>query len=156
MSDDTRRVLALDLALGATGVCLPDGRAFEIRTPTKLNTYRRISQLGREVVDLIAAHGVHEVWIEDYAPNSLGRMSTIRAAELQGPIRIHLTEQRIPWATVVPSHLKRWATGNGTAKKAEMIEAASQRGAVWTCTDNEADAFLLRLYALEQAPAVAL
>lgn len=151
-----RRILGVDFSLGSTGVCTPDGTPLTISTPAKLNTYRRITSICRQVVDLITEHHVGEVWIEDYAPNSLGRMSTIRAAELQGPFRVHLTEHRIPFSVVAPTTLKKWATGSGGAKKADMIDAAVARGAVWTVNDDEADAFLLRLYGLDSAPAVAL
>jgi Holliday junction resolvasome RuvABC endonuclease subunit len=45
--------------------------------------------------------------------------------------------------------LKKWATGKGNAKKAEMIEAARDHTGLDITDDNEADAVLLALYAAE-------
>jgi len=55
-------------------------------------------------------------------------------------------------AELMPVHsntLKKWATGSGRAGKPEMENAARQRG-FDPQDDNEADAILLREYAVEQ------
>jgi Holliday junction resolvasome RuvABC endonuclease subunit len=51
--------------------------------------------------------------------------------------------------------LKKWATGSGSAKKPDMIEAAVRLSGIIPEDDNHADAVLLALYAAhEVAPEV--
>jgi Holliday junction resolvasome RuvABC endonuclease subunit len=51
-----------------------------------------------------------------------------------------------------PSTLKKWATGNGNAKKPEMIAAARRRFNCAVQDDNEADALLILAWALAGRP----
>lgn len=61
------------------------------------------------------------------------------------------------WVEVLPSVLKKWATGKGNADKAAMVRAARSRlpedcgaGGIDLKDDNEADALLLALYGAQE------
>jgi len=64
-------------------------------------------------------------------------------------------ENEVPYVVVPPVSLKKFATGNASAEKEDMVEAAKRAGFV-TSDDNQADAFFLsqiaRCYHLELAP----
>ena len=53
------------------------------------------------------------------------------------------------YETLSPSQVKKYATGSGTAKKEQMIEAAYNRWNV-QLTDNEADAAWVAEYGRNQ------
>lgn len=55
----------------------------------------------------------------------------------------------IEHATVYPSTLKKWTTGKGNAKKADMLAAVSDRWLAVT-DDNQADAIALLYHALAE------
>lgn len=58
-------------------------------------------------------------------------------------------EHNIETMPVHATSLKKWATGNGRASKADMVQAAKARG--WSpADDNEADAALLLEYTLSE------
>lgn len=55
-----------------------------------------------------------------------GDMS-VRLGEIHGPIKHWLFSQRIPYADVNNMHVKQYATGNGGAKKPEVLAAVIAR-----------------------------
>jgi crossover junction endodeoxyribonuclease RuvC len=61
-------------------------------------------------------------------------------------------ELGIDHTPVGPSTLKKWATGNGNAQKAEMIAAARRRFGCEVEDDNEADALLILGWSLAGRP----
>jgi len=60
------------------------------------------------------------------------------------------TEQRFTIQKVHPGTLKKFATGNGHAKKEQMIEACHVRFGYTPADDNEADALLLLQYQIQK------
>lgn len=145
-----RRVMGIDLALGRTGLALPDGTTLNV-TPTGAG-YRKIADLALTVLAIVDTAKPDLVVLEDYAPNSLGTNSTIRSAEAGGVVRTHLTLRHHDWRTVAPNTLKKYATGNGRATKEEMVTRAIELGAAATITHDEADAYFLRRYGIELMP----
>jgi len=142
--------MGLDLALGGTGIALPDGTTLRHRPQGPDNVgYRRHADIALTVLAIIGTAKPDLVVVEDYAPHSIGINSTIAAGELQGVIRVHFTLRRIAWRAVPPSTLKKYATGRGTATKPEMVAAAIEAGARPGLSHDEADAWHLRRYGLE-------
>ena len=135
------RILGLDISLTKTGAATASGTTYTIKGgkgDERLNTlFREVSQL---------AHDHHLAIIEDLPTHA---MSAGLTGQAQGVARLALWRARVPYVTVPPSVLKKWATGKGNAKKPEMIKAALEVAGgvdpkVWTPTDDEADAYLLR------------
>lgn len=144
-------VLGLDLSCSRSGVAAPTGRTLSI-APRTTDIGPRLHLVAGAVAKVVRAYRPQLAVIEDYAPNSRGRLSTIRLAELGGAVRMMLHELDVPFVTVGPGQLKRWATGNGNATDDRMIAAARAAGAD-PANDDEADAYLLRavaLHALDQ------
>lgn len=137
------RVLGLDLSLTATGVCLPDGSTFTIKTKTKDGDGRLL-----QIVDVLelAFSDVHLAVIEDlpthgYSAGTLGMV--------QGVVRSALMRAGVPYALVVPATLKKFATDRGNADKTGMAIAALKRVNREFADDNQCDAFWLRAAGLE-------
>lgn len=132
------RVLGLDLSLTATGVCLPDGSTFTIKTRTK-DGDRRLLHISQSIVDVLA--DVHFAVVEDLPTHAHGAGIT---GMVQGVVRTRLLENGIPYALVVPATLKKFATGKGNADKTGMAIAALKRAQREFPDDNQCDAAWLR------------
>lgn len=63
---------------------------------------------------------------------------------VQGVIRLALQGGCIPYALVVPSTLKKAATGDGRAKKPDMLAAYTAATGLVNKDDNQIDAYYLR------------
>lgn len=156
------RVVGLDLSLTATGIADSDGSVGTIKT--KLRGCERLAWIAEQVanaIDSAADSWVGGAWplvvIEDYAFSRADAHSH-QVGELGGVIRLQLHEAEVPWVAVVPSSLKKYATGKGNANKAAMLQAAWQRLGYEGTDDNEADALWLRAMGLDALghPLVAL
>lgn len=146
------QVLGLDLSLSSTGVALPDGSTVRVRPrPASLRGPQRLTNLWLGIREAIGPWRPQLVVIEDYAPGSIGLSGKLANAELRGVVvqRLSLALPDASFAPIRPNTLKRWATGNGAAKKPAMMAAAARRGWADTGCDDEADAFLLRALGLQ-------
>lgn len=71
-------------------------------------------------------------------------------AHLMGIAMAVCERHNVAYASVSPKSLKKWATGNGNAKKPAMIAASRERcPGVEIKDDNQSDAVLLALWGLE-------
>src|SRR6056300_1091110 len=91
----------------------------EYDTPIK-----RFSQISDWVFDILkdTFHKQQEVFIEGYSFGSKGQ-GIFQIAENCGILKYRLQENKIPYDTVVPSVVKKGATGKGNADKDMMYEA---------------------------------
>lgn len=134
----TPRILALDLSLTRTGVCL-DGPTHCIPA-ANLRGMERIDHIVRQVQAL--ARGADLVVIEGYSFGSKGR-SVFDVAELGGCVRFLLHRLGVPYVDVPPATLKKYASGKGNAPKDAMIASAIRRFGFPGSDNNEADSYLL-------------
>jgi Holliday junction resolvasome RuvABC endonuclease subunit len=135
------KIMGLDLSITATGVCLPDGTTYTIKTKT-VDRDRRITIIrDRIAMDL---WGVDLVVLEDF-PARLQAAAAKAIGITHGAIRALLLDFGVPYVVVPPSSLKFYATGNGNADKAAMILAAYKRGDREFTDDNQCDAWWLHL-----------
>jgi Holliday junction resolvasome RuvABC endonuclease subunit len=155
------RIAGIDASLKATGLALPDLTFATISPAPSLTGYRRHRSVVQRILVALTDTGVELAIFEDYAQHSPGALALIRAAELQGILRTELTDQGIPFATVPPLTLKKYATDNGRATKDELFDAARAAiGRTWDperlpINNDEADAYWLRALGvgiLERAP----
>lgn len=163
-------IAGLDLSTKTIGYAGPDGtvRSISPRTGAE-EPARRLHELARELERSLRVFPPRPrlIVVEGYSLASPGRLSLVRLGELGGVVRLRLFELEIAYVEIPPSSLKRYATGNGSAEKPAMIEAALELGARFsrpvtgnekTDPHDEADAFLLRhlgraAYSLEELPA---
>ncbi|MEV6836804.1 hypothetical protein AB0N17_20230 [Streptomyces sp. NPDC051133] len=114
------RVIGLDLSLRSTGVCLPDGTTYRIRTRDK-DGDRRLVHIRSDIRDDLAEWQPHLVVIEDLPIHAKASGIT---GMVHGVVRCELADADVPYAYVVPATLKKYATDNGNADKREMAAAA--------------------------------
>jgi crossover junction endodeoxyribonuclease RuvC len=141
------QLVGLDLALNSTGYAHVDRTLETIRPARGLDGYDRHYDVAERVLRAIAKDRPDVVLLEGYAPHMPGAIATIRSAELGGIVRAAMQRHGVTWLEVAPSTLKRWATGNGNARKPAMTSRAVELGARLSkpTADDEADAFLLKL-----------
>lgn len=137
------KVAGLDLSLARTGICYPDGTTSTTKVrPASMKGGPRLVQILEQLDPLFLTYP-DLVVIEDYSPGSIGIAGKLANAELHGCVLHRCALNGVPVAKVRPSALKRWATGNGSADKLQMVAAALEAG--WDGdTHDEADAFHLR------------
>lgn len=135
--------MGLDLSLTRTGVAFePVGE--EVRSEL-IPTTGRIGvrlKLIRDAVKayLYKARLVELVLIEGHLNHSY---SAGTVGMVHGAVRVLLQDEGIPYATIPPTSLKRYATGRGNADKAAMILAAYKRSGREFIDDNQCDAWWL-------------
>lgn len=138
---------AFDLSLTATGwaTATDDGPvAFGVLSPPRqMGGVVRLAWLRDQILDRVGSppFDVDLVVLEGYAfarPNQAHQLG-----ELGGVVRLALFEAGIRWLAVPPAVLKKFATGRGNAKKAEVLTEAVRRLHYGGSNDNEADALWL-------------
>ncbi|MCF3101480.1 hypothetical protein IPZ58_07790 [Streptomyces roseoverticillatus] len=140
------RVAGLDISLTGTGIATAGGTT---RVPTR--GHRKDSLVARRNrIKLIADVVVTEVGNVDLAavegPVSYSQPggSTWDRAGLWWQIVDRLIGRDIPVAVIPPTCRAKYATGNGGARKAAVLEAAQRRYGAILASDDEADALILR------------
>ncbi|MFE4691222.1 hypothetical protein ACFRH6_14330 [Streptomyces sp. NPDC056749] len=137
------RVIGLDLSLTSTGVCLPDGSTFRIKTRQK-DGDRRLLAIRDGVRSALAAHRPHLAVVEDLPKHAMAAGIT---AKVHGIVLGELLDARVPYAYVVPATLKSYACDHGNADKARMAAAAYLAAGVEFSDDkggDQCDAWWLR------------
>lgn len=147
----TIRVLGVDPSLAATGLALASPR----------DTYRTISpHAGADDVPrrLYELQVLFENWLEALQNRNAidvavvetvslhgigGPLVVLRLGQLSGVFLAACSRYSIPVVEVNSSSLKKYATGNGSATKPDMMKAAKNLGG-HPSNDNEADAFFLK------------
>jgi Holliday junction resolvasome RuvABC endonuclease subunit len=132
-------ILALDLSLTGTGVCLPDGSTTTIKT-ANLRGPERLRYIRDQVRDYTYLD-IKVCIIEGYSYGSAQGACNI--GELGGVIRVLLFERDIPIVEIAPKSRAKYATGNGNADKGLVIQHASMRAGRIFDDDNQADAWWL-------------
>lgn len=138
------RVVGLDLSLTATGIAWCDGSTYTVKP--KQSGDRRLLEIGQEIAIAIDGRSIDLVVIEDLPTHAKSAGIT---GMVHGAARVLLFRLRVPYVTVPPASLKKFATGRGNAGKPEMAVALFKRFALELPDDNQVDAFWLRAAGLE-------
>ncbi|WP_431980054.1 hypothetical protein [Streptomyces qinglanensis] len=137
------RVIGLDLSLTSTGVALPDGTTYRIRTRAK-DGDRRLLHIRGAIRHDLAAHRPHLAVVEDLPRHAMGAGVT---AMVHGIVRAELLAADVPYAVVVPATLKAFACDHGRAEKQQLAAAAFLVAGVEFADDkggDQCDAWWLR------------
>lgn len=148
----TLKVLGLDLSITKTGLAhTVEGAACThlVKTRDKGGDTRLL-----EIRKAIREHapGAELALIE--APTARSASSVITGM-VHGVVRAELIELGIPYGTLMPNSLKKYATGKGTGDKIPMAIAALKRAGREFEDDNQCDAWWLWVAAMDhlgQAP----
>lgn len=143
--------LGIDQSLTGTGLCLlsPQGNVVTSATITTAGRRDgdRLAFIKRGVASLLA--GVTGAAVEGYSYNSTGHVFEL--GEIGGVVKVLLVEHAIPYISVPPVLVKKFATGNSHADKRAMMSAAAARRGAAFADDDQADAFFLAHIALAYA-----
>lgn len=146
------RVLGLDLSMTATGVCLPDGTTYTIKTKPADRDRRLqhiVTEISARLADRDGGLDVDLAVIEEAPPGLKG--PAIKAIHMvHGAVRLWMNDFDIPYTEVNPSTLKVYATGNKGADKIAMAMAAYKRAGIEFADDNQCDAWWLRTAGLDR------
>ena len=141
------RVLALDLSITATGVCLADGTTTTIKTNQK-DGDRRLQFIVDRITVAADGRDCDLVVIEEAPPGLKG--PAIKAIHMvHGAVRLRLIDLGKPYVTVNPTTLKAYATGSTSADKTAMAMAAFKRAGREFADSDQCDAWWLRAAALD-------
>lgn len=134
--------LGVDQSLNATGVCRMDdeGKVTTVATvdPKGARDGERLLFVKRAIA--AAASGVKFAALEGYSYDSVGRVFEL--GEIGGVVKVLLLESGIEYVVVPPVLVKKFATGNASASKEDMMSRAREAGCV-IADDNQADAYFL-------------
>lgn len=134
-------VLGLDLSMTGTGVAFTSADATPITTLVKTKEKdgdARLVQIRNTILEL--APGADFALIEAPTPRSF---TSVISGMVHGVVREALIELGIPYGTVLPATLKKYATGKGTGDKVPMAVEAFKRAGVEFADDNQCDAWWL-------------
>lgn len=118
--DGGLRVIGLDLSLTSTGVALPDGTTYRIKTRSG-DGDARLLVIRDNLRAALAEHQPHLAVVEDLPTHAKGSGIT---GMVHGVARSELVAAGVPYALVVPATLKCFACDNGRAEKPELAAAA--------------------------------
>lgn len=146
MAAFTPLVLGIDPSLSATGICYPDGTFKVCRGEAQLGDLR-LGIIYEDVDYACLAYKPDLAVIEDLPTHANGAGLT---GMVQGVVRLALMQHGVPYVKVVPSTLKKYATGNGRADKSDLRMALYQRTGIDERNDNLVDAWWLRHMGLDR------
>lgn len=142
------QVLGLDLALTCTGVALPDGSTYRLRTRPREGD-RRLLVIRDEIRAVLNKYAVDLVVLEDLPWAAHGAGVT---AMVHGVVKVELLAADVPYALIAPATLKSYACDNGRAEKDWMAAAAFLHAGVEFADDrggDQCDAWWLRAAGLD-------
>lgn len=135
------RVIGIDPSLTATGIAFADGSLETISTRPK-DKDRRLSVIHTELEFVAALGGSTAIAvIEDLPKHAMAAGIT---GMVQGVTRLALIDAEIPYVTIPPATLKKFATGKGNADKAMMRAKWLEFTGEDNADDNQVDAAFLR------------
>lgn len=123
----------------ATGIAWCDGSTYTVKT--KQAGDRRLLEICQEIGIAVDGRDITLVVIEDLPTHAHSAGIT---GMVHGAARAYLLRLKVPYVTVPPATLKKFATGRGNAGKPEMAVSLFKRLGRELPDDNQVDAFWLR------------
>lgn len=136
------KIISLDLALGGTGVAFPDQTSYLLRNPGKIPAgVPRLAWYRDALTNILWELKPDVVAFENYAFSQVN--AAHKVGEFGGVMRLVCHDVKIPFVLVSAGTIKKFATGNGAAKKPEMVSAMTHKLGRQLKTEDEADALAL-------------
>lgn len=138
---DYPRVVGLDLSITATGICDVWGDCITVGGKAA-DGDKRLERIADSVdAEVRYQEFADLVVIEDVPTHAKAAGIT---AMVHGAVRLRLLGLEVPYVTVPPATLKKYATNKGNANKTEMALALYKRTGLELDDDNQVDAWWLR------------
>jgi len=120
------RSVGLDIATNL-GLALVEGNECKGKSLSfpKQKGFARLQLIASEVERILLVWQPELVMVEGYGFGN--RFTLVTLAEVGTVVRVVLNNLKLPWLEVAPTTLKKWATGNGAAKKDQMAAAAKKQ-----------------------------
>ena len=137
----TKTIIGIDYSLTSPAVCINNGALMFFYLTNKkkwigqqsediigyehkewTDPIQRFKNISDFVFDVINQTYLPQIFIEGYSFGSKGQ-GLFQIAENCGILKYRLQEENLPYSTVVPSVVKKGATGKGNADKDMMYEA---------------------------------
>jgi hypothetical protein len=133
-------VLALDIATRTGYFSLHEAGVWNFTESKRRNGNKMHGAFRAMLLAYMRRYGIRQVVAEDVSVNchfyDLRRLAELRGILLEVCDELDLPEPEF----VNPATLKKWATGDGHADKAQMIAACKSRYGIVPVDDNAADA----------------
>ena len=134
------QVLALDIATRTGYFSLHEAGVWNFTESKRRNGNKMHGAFRAMLLAYMRRYGIRQVVAEDVSVNrhfyDLRRLAELRGILLEVCDELDLHEPEF----VNPATLKKWATGDGHADKAQMIAACKSRYGIVPVDDNAADA----------------
>ena len=143
------RVMGIDLSLVETGLCLLDGGDLVWKMLVKsqpdqsVKEIERIQKIARTVTGYIDTYKPDLIVIEGLSYGSKNTTSLCQLAKLNFSIEIYCHQMGHHYLIIAPTHLKKFVTGKGNAKKEVMLMKILKRYGLEFENNNLADAYAL-------------
>jgi crossover junction endodeoxyribonuclease RuvC len=102
---------------------------------------KRLNLIAQSVGSLLKEHVPKIVVIEGLGFNN--QFTKVEMAQVGSIIRMECWRLKLSWWEVPPTVLKKWTTGNGSAKKSQMAEHVKARWGFVSSSDDVIDAYAL-------------
>lgn len=143
---EKQHVLGIDLATHCGYYCVHESGTWNFTEGKRRNDNKQHLALKETLTGFILKHGIRRIVAEDVSVNN-HFFDMRKLAEFRGILLCVCDELNLPEPEFInPKVLKKFATGNGNAGKAEMMQAYTSRFNREPVDDNEADAFWLFQY----------
>lgn len=152
MSDELKReqVLALDIATHTGYFSMHEAGTWNFTESRRRNGNKLHGAFRAMLLAFIRRYDIRQIVAEDVCVNrhfyDMRRLAELRGILLEVCDELDLPEPEFVNVTT----LKKWATGDGRATKARMIDACRQRYGILPIDDNAADACHLFYYFLRK------
>jgi len=146
------KVMGIDLSLVETGLCLLDGGdlVWKILVTSKPDQsvleIDRIQKIARAVTGHIDEHKSDLIVIEGLSYGSKNTTSLCQLAKLNFSVEIYCYQLGYHYLMVAPTHLKKFITGKGNAKKELMLMKVLKKYGIEFENNNLCDAYCLARY----------
>jgi len=118
-------LLSIDISITSTGYCIfSKGNLLKfgvIKTSSKLSLYDRLAYIEQELLEVLTNNNITHIVVEAPSYGSRGAMSYQLFGVHFSVVRLLSTKFKVSLLNI--SKIKKFATGNGRAKKPEMVEA---------------------------------
>lgn len=144
------QVAGLDVATHCGYFCLNESGTWNFEESLRRNNNKQHKAFRETLIDFIQRNNIKIIVAEDVSVNShfidMRKLSEFRGILKEVCDTLDLSEP----VFVNPKTLKKWATGDGNANKAKMIDYCKLRWRTTPVDDNEADATHLCMYYIKK------